>query len=95
MIEVQPRTDMGMLKIGEASPGVADRYRTPGLTKLMALDVPITSRATQEDFDRLQSDVTALKDRHTAIRQANAALIPATLERIFHTGAADATAALS
>lgn len=76
-------TDEGMLKIGEASPGGAGRNRTLGLEKLMAIEVPTPPLAVQLTFDRLQAEVAALKAKHTAIRQANAALIPATLERVF------------
>jgi type I restriction enzyme S subunit len=76
-------TDEGMLKIGVASPGGAGRNRTLGLEKLMAIEVPVPHVLAQQTFDRLQTDVAALKARHTAIRQANAMLIPATLERIF------------
>ena len=76
-------TDEGLLKIGDASPGGAGRNRTLGLDKLMAIEVPMPSLAVQQTFDRLQAEIAALKARHTAIRQANAALIPATLERVF------------
>lgn len=78
-------TDEGMLKIGEASPGGAGRNRTLGLEKLMAIDVPTPPLATQQTFDRLQAEVGALKTKHIAIREANAALLPATLERVFAT----------
>lgn len=77
-------TDEGMLKIGEASPGGAGRNRTLGLEKLMALEVPTPALAAQHTFDRLQAEITALKAKHTAIREANAALLPATLERVFN-----------
>ena len=76
-------TDDGMLKIGEASPGGAGRNRTLGLEKLMAIEVPTPSLAVQQTFDRLQAEIAALKAKHTAIREANAALLPATLERVF------------
>lgn len=76
-------TDDGMLKIREASPGGAGRNRTLGLEKLMAIEVPLPSLAEQKNFDRLQASVDALKARHNAIREANAALLPATLERLF------------
>jgi len=76
-------TDAGILKIGEASPGGAGRNRTLGLEKLMALEVPVPPLVVQQAFDRLQAEVTALKAKHTAIREANAALLPATLERVF------------
>jgi len=80
-------TDEGMLKIGEASPGGAGRNRTLGLDKLMAMKVPTPPIGLQLTFDRLQADIAALKTNHAAIRKANAALIPATLERIFSTEA--------
>ena len=76
-------TDEGMLKIGKASPGGAGRNRTLGLEKLMALEVPLPSLAAQQTFDRLQIEVAALKAQHAVIRRANAALLPATLERVF------------
>jgi type I restriction enzyme S subunit len=76
-------TDAGLEKIGEASPGGAGRNRTLGLEKLMAIQVPIPSPATQRTFDVLQTKVAELKARHATIRQANDALIPATLERLF------------
>ncbi len=76
-------TDEGMLKIGEASPGGAGRNRTLGLEKLMAIKVPMPPVAVQQTFNRLQAEVGTLKAKHAAIRQANAALIPATLERVF------------
>ena len=49
----------------------------------MAIEVPMPSLAVQHTFDRLQAEIAALKTKHSAIRQANAALIPATLERVF------------
>ncbi|KAF0810072.1 type I restriction-modification enzyme, specificity subunit [Alcanivorax sp. S71-1-4] len=76
-------TDAGLEKIGEASPGGAGRNRTLGLEKLMAIEVPIPPLARQRTFDALQAKVAALKARHTTIRQANDALIPAMLERVF------------
>ena len=81
-------TTGGMLKIGEASPGGAGRNRTLGLNKLMAIEVPTPPLSTQHAFDRLHAEVVDLKARHAAIREANAALLPATLERVF---GADAT----
>jgi type I restriction enzyme S subunit len=50
---------------------------------LMAIEVPTPALAVQQTFDRLQAEIAALKARHTAIREANAALLPATLERVF------------
>ena len=78
-------TDEGLLKIGEASPGGAGRNRTLGLEKLMAIEVPMPRLSEQKAFDRLQAEILTLKAKHTAIRKANAALLPATLERVFKT----------
>lgn len=50
---------------------------------LMAIEVPMPPLTTQQTFDRLQIEVAALKAKHAAIRKANAALLPATLERVF------------
>lgn len=76
-------TEDGILRIGEASPGGAGRNRTLGLEKLMAIQVPVPPFAAQQTFDHLQADVAALTAKHAHIRQANAALLPATLERVF------------
>jgi type I restriction enzyme S subunit len=76
-------SDEGLEKVGLASPGTADRNRTLSLGNLGKIKVPVPALATQQTFNRLQVEVGALKAKHAAIRQANAALIPATLERIF------------
>jgi len=76
-------SEEGMEKIGRASPGTADRNRTLSLGNLAKLEVPTPALDVQITFNRLQSGVAALKARHNAIRQANAALLPAMLERIF------------
>lgn len=76
-------TEEGFAKIYAASPGTAARNRTMTAPALMAIEVPMPSLAVQHTFDRLQAEIAALKAKHTAIRQANAALLPATLERVF------------
>jgi type I restriction enzyme S subunit len=73
----------GLEQIGFASPGTADRNRTLSLTNLGKIEVPLPPIVTQRTFDVLQSKVAELKARHATIRQANDALIPATLERVF------------
>jgi len=76
-------TEEGFAKIYAASPGTAARNRTMTAPALMAIEVPTPSLAVQQTFDRLQAEIAALKAKHTAIREANAALLPATLERVF------------
>lgn len=73
----------GIEKIGFASPGTADRKRTLSVINLGKIEVPIPPLTTQQTFDRLQAEVAALRAKHAAIRNANAALLPATLERVF------------
>lgn len=76
-------TEEGFAKIYATSPGTAARNRTMTAPALMAIEVPTPSLAVQKTFDRLQAEIAALKAKHTAICDANAALLPATLERVF------------
>jgi type I restriction enzyme S subunit len=76
-------TEEGFAKIYAASPGTAARNRTMTAPALMAIEVPTPPLAAQQTFERLQAEIAALKAKHTAIREANAALLPATLERVF------------
>ena len=78
----------GLEKVGAASPGTADRNRTLSLGNLGKIEVPIPPLPIQQSFDRLQTEVAALKAKHDAIRAVNASLLPATLERVFSTGGA-------
>lgn len=77
-------TPDGFAKVYAASPGTAARNRTITASALMAIQVPTPPLAIQQFFERLQAEVAALKAEHASIRAANAALLPATLERIFH-----------
>lgn len=76
-------TEEGFAKIYAASPGTAARNRTMTAPALMAIEVPAPPLVAQQSFCRLQAEIATLKAKHTAIRQANAALLPATLERVF------------
>jgi len=76
-------TEEGFAKIYAASPGTAARNRTITAPALMTIDAPMPPLATQQAFALLQTEVAALKAKHVAIREANAALLPATLERVF------------
>ncbi len=73
----------GFAKIDAASPGTSARNKTLKAPDLMAIDVPVPALSTQRTFYTVQAKVAELKARHTTIRQANDALIPATLERVF------------
>lgn len=76
-------TPEGLEKVGHASPGTADRNRTLSLGNLAKIEVPVPPLAVQQSFDLFQSEIKALKAKHAAIREVNAALFPATLERVF------------
>lgn len=76
-------TEEGFKHITAASPGTAARNKTLAVPTLMQIAVPVPPLATQQAFERAQSKINTLKLRHTEIRAANDALIPATLERIF------------
>lgn len=78
-------TPEGFQNVYAASPGTTARNRTITAPALMTIKVPVPSLATQQTFDALQAKIAELKAKHTAIRQANAALLPATLERVFST----------
>lgn len=49
--------------------------------------MPVPSMAAQLKLLEVYRRTQALKARHAAIREANAALLPATLERVFGTDA--------
>lgn len=49
--------------------------------------MPVPSMATQLKIREMHQNIKALKAIHAAIRAANAALMPATLERVFYDGA--------
>jgi type I restriction enzyme S subunit len=70
-------------QIGFAWPGTANRSRTLSLTNRGKIELPFPPIATQRTLDTLQTKVATLKALHSAIRQANDALIPATLQRLF------------
>jgi restriction endonuclease S subunit len=53
------------------------------LTNLGKIEVPLPPLNIQQEFNSLQTKITELKAKHAKIREANQALIPATLEQIF------------
>jgi type I restriction enzyme S subunit len=53
------------------------------LTNLGKIEVPLPPLNIQREFNSLQTKIAELKAKHTKIREANQALIPATLERVF------------
>lgn len=82
-------TKSGFAKIEAASPGTAARNKTMTASALMSIEVPVPLLAKQKAFGSLLAKTEELKARHNAIRAANAALVPAMLERIFKSGRGD------
>lgn len=78
-------TPDGFDKVYAASPGTAARNRTMTAPALMLIEVPCPSLTVQRSFSQLQAQVADLNAKHAAIRRANVALLPATLERVFST----------
>lgn len=52
----------------------------------MVIEAPTPSLPARQTFVRLHAEIAALKAKHTAILEANAALLPATPERVFTEG---------
>lgn len=66
-----------------SSKGVGDRRLRIQPEHILARKIWLPPRAEQSRIERLYDLHFELKGRHATIRQANAALIPATLERVF------------
>lgn len=76
-------TPEGFAKIEATSPGTAARNKTLTADALMNIEVPLPCIEAQKEFASLLTKINELKTKHAKIREANQALIPATLERIF------------
>jgi type I restriction enzyme S subunit len=74
----------GLDQVVFGSPGTADRNRTLSLTNLGKIEIPVPPLKVQQTFDTLQAKIAELKAKHATIREANQALLPATLERAFN-----------
>lgn len=73
----------GMTKIGEASPGSADRNRTLGQKALMSISVPVPSIDAQRRFAQLHSHIELARSIRSESASDMEALIPAMLHEIF------------
>lgn len=76
-------SEVGLEKVGAASPGTADHNRTLSRGNLARIEVPTPSLSIQQSYGRLRVAVAGLRLEHAAIRAADDALLPAMLERIF------------
>jgi type I restriction enzyme, S subunit len=74
-------TDAGMTKIRDASPGGAGRNRTLGLSKLMAIEVPMPTLAVQRQFVELKRALEKLATKRTEQSATSEAMLPSILNR--------------
>lgn len=81
------RTEWFWSQLQDATQGVGARRERTRPEKFLNVEIPLPELADQIKIVEILKRQSPLKAKHTAIRQANAALLPATLERVFATGA--------
>lgn len=85
LLDIYFRTPEVWPELAELSGGTNVRRRRLQPSAFLTYKMPVPSMATQLKLREVFRRTQALKTKHAAIRQANAALLPATLERIFAT----------
>ncbi|MGI2325010.1 MULTISPECIES: restriction endonuclease subunit S [Methylococcus] len=85
LLDIYFRTPEVWPELAELSGGTNVRRRRLQPSAFLTYEIPVPSMATQLKLREVFRRTQALKAKHAAIRQANAALLPATLERIFAT----------
>ena len=83
VLDIYFRTPEVWPALAEISGGTNARRRRLQPSAFLGYQMPVPPMATQLKLREVHRQTQALKARHTAIRQANAALLPATLERVF------------
>ncbi len=76
-------TEEGLGKIGEASPGTADRNRTLNAKALMKIPVPVPPIEKQLWFDNLYAEVASLRELQAQTQEELDALLPSVLDKAF------------
>ena len=69
--------------LAEISGGTNARRRRLQPATFLSYEMPVPSMAKQLELREIYQRTQLLRTKHAAIRQANAALLPATLERVF------------
>lgn len=77
------RTEWFWSRLQEATRGVGARRERTRPEQFLNIELPLPVLVDQHRIVEILKRQLALKSRHNAIRQANAALLPATLERLF------------
>lgn len=83
LLDIYFRTPEVWPALAELSGGTNVRGRRLQPSAFLSYEMPVPSMATQLKLREAYRRTQALKAKHTAIRKANAALVPATLERVF------------
>ncbi|MDO4683826.1 MAG: restriction endonuclease subunit S [Lautropia sp.] len=83
LLDIYFRTPEVWPELAELSGGTNVRRRRLQPSAFLSYQMPVPSMATQLKLREIFRRTQALKAKHTAIREANAALLPATLERVF------------
>ncbi|CAI8816535.1 type I restriction enzyme, S subunit [Methylococcus capsulatus] len=83
LLDIYFRTPEVWPELAELSGGTNVRRRRLQPSAFLTYEIPVPSMATQLKLREVFRRTQALKAKHAAIRQANAALLPATLERLF------------
>lgn len=83
LLDIYFRTPEVWPALAELSGGTNLRRRRLQPSVFLSYEMPVPSMATQLKLREAFRRIKALKAKHAAIRAANAALLPATLERVF------------
>lgn len=86
VLDIYFRTPEVWPALAELSGGTNVRRRRLQPSAFLSYEMPVPSKAAQLKIREIYQRTQTLKTKHTAIRQANAALLPATLERVFGEG---------
>ena len=83
VMDIYFRTPEVWPELAEISGGTNMRRRRLQPSAFLSYEMPVPSMSSQLKLRELFLQTKELKTKHTAIRAANAALLPATLERVF------------
>ena len=83
VLDIYFRTPDVWPALAEISGGTNARRRRLQPATFLSYEMPVPNMAKQLELRAIYQHAQSLKAKHTAIRQANAALLPATLERLF------------
>jgi type I restriction enzyme, S subunit len=83
VLDIYFRTPDVWPALAEISGGTNARRRRLQPATFLGYEMPVPSMAKQLELRAIYQHTQSLKAKHAAIRRANAALLPATLERVF------------